>query len=530
MKTSPSRLNIFIILSLLAIVALSMLMAGLLFYNRSARILTEVYNKEIIRDLEQISRSASEQIAITDALYLQLMSNMVIRNNLDPAAEGYRSTSPRERRLETERQLGDILVNHYLWNNGMLRAVYIYDSEGNASSFSQPTVYDSEAAYEVMLASDLSNPRLQFGAHQEAADSLFITKNAYSIHTGERIATIVTDIDIDAWAQTFTAGTDDNWLIFLYNQNFWLTFGADMPESEIVSAIQNNANSQNGFQELVVNDRSYFLVSQSFAESGLVSVVAAPRDYLMSELDESLASFVAWYSLIALLSIGFTVVACFLITRPLHRQRILLKEAEIKALQAQINPHFLFNVLNTIAWKAEIEGKSEIYQMTLSLGELLRANILSIDRELVTLGEELEYTQFYVYLQQQRFGDKFTMEIKNEGVAEDFLLPRFSLQTLVENAILHGFEPKPDDGEKNFLTIQLAPAGEGMSVTVRDNGVGFPADFEIERIVPAGRGTHTHIGLRNLRERLILLGGKKSRLSIKREGNDTVVSFWLPKM
>jgi sensor histidine kinase YesM len=227
---------------------------------------------------------------------------------------------------------------------------------------------------------------------------------------------------------------------------------------------------------------------------------------------------------------GFTAVACFLVTRPLHRQRMLLKEAEIKALQAQINPHFLFNVLNTLAWKAEIEGNSEIYQMALSLGELLRANILSIDKDLVTLQEELEYSRYYVYLQQQRFGDKFTMEVENEGVAADFLLPRFSIQPLVENAILHGFEPKPDDGQKSLLTIKIAPADGGINVAVRDNGVGFPADFEIERIVPSGRGTHTHIGLRNLRERLILLGGKKSRLSIKREGNDTVVSFWLPQM
>jgi hypothetical protein len=381
-----------------------------------------------------------------------------------------------------------------------------------------------------MLANDLSEPRLQLRSHPASGEAIFFAKNIYSIHTGERIATIVTDIDIDVWAQTFTAGTDENWLIFLYNKNMWLTFGQDMPEYEIVSAIQNAANSQNGFQEIAIGKTEYFLVSQTLAEAGLVSVVAAPRDYLFRELDESLASFIAWYSLIALVSMGFTAAVCFLVTRPLHRQQMLLKETEIKALQAQINPHFLFNVLNTIAWKAEIEGKSDIYQMALSLGELLRANILSIDKDFVTLREELDYTQYYVYLQQQRFGDKFTMKIENEGVADDFLLPRFSIQPLVENAILHGFEPKPDEGEKCLLTIAISPQNEGVSVTVRDNGVGFPADFEIERLVPSGRGTHTHIGLRNLRERLILLGGKKSRLSIRREGGDTVVSFWLPQI
>jgi hypothetical protein len=467
-------------------------------------------------------------MAVIEDIHRQLGSNMAIRDNLDPVAETFHSKNTDMRRLETERQMSDMLNSHYLWREEVLRGVYLFDREGEGASFAQPSVSNAEAAYEALLASDLSEPRLQIRATRASADSLFFVKNIYSIVTGERIATSVVEVDIDAWAQSFVAGTDENWLLLLYNADMRLTFGEGLPDSEIIMAIQAAAERQDGFQEIEVDKDHYFMVSQTLSESGLISVIAAPRDYLFRDLDESLASFLAWYSLIAVVSVGIAAAACFLIARSVHRQQILLKEAEIKALQAQINPHFLFNVLNTIAWKAEIEGKSDIYQMALSLGELLRANILSIDRDYVTLREELAYTQYYVYLQQQRFGDKFTMRIENEGVGDDFLLPRFSIQPLVENAILHGFEPKPDDGEKCLLTIKITAKDAGISVEVRDNGVGFPADFEIEKIVPSGRGTHTHIGLRNLRERLIMLGGQKSRLRIWKEGNDTVVSFWLP--
>jgi len=214
--------------------------------------------------------------------------------------------------------------------------------------------------------------------------------------------------------------------------------------------------------------------------------------------------------------------------RSLYEQNILLKNAEIKALQAQIDPHFLYNVMNTIAWKAEIGGNSEVYDMILSLCDILQANALSNDKAFVTLKEELDYVQLYLYLQQKRFDGKFAVEVDYDGVPETVRVPRFSIQPLVDNAILHGFEPLPDDGPRWLLTIRVKPDGNGIRVWVEDNGAGFPDGFDIGKLKPAKDGNHSHIALSNLNQRLIWIGGSKNGLSISKVDERTTVSFWLP--
>lgn len=87
------------------------------------------------------------------------------------------------------------------------------------------------------------------------------------------------------------------------------------------------------------------------------------------------------------------------------QKQLLLKSSEIRALQSQMNPHFLFNVLNTVAWKAQMSDNEEIYQMIISLGEFLKINTLSREKDYVRLAQEIEYVKFYVYLQQMRFED-----------------------------------------------------------------------------------------------------------------------------
>jgi sensor histidine kinase YesM len=178
------------------------------------------------------------------------------------------------------------------------------------------------------------------------------------------------------------------------------------------------------------------------------------------------------------------------------------------------------------------------------------------DKAFVTLKEELDYARFYIYLQQQRFGGKFEVDIDAGGVPEDTPVPRFCIQPLVENAILHGFEPQPDDGRAQALTVRVSPEGEGLRVRVEDNGVGLPDGFSAdagnentgfrELSMKRGReggtrtrlgvgladkhtdGKHSGVALKNLNARLVLLGGKKSRLSAFTEGGKTVVTFWLP--
>lgn len=126
------------------------------------------------------------------------------------------------------------------------------------------------------------------------------------------------------------------------------------------------------------------------------------------------------------------------------QKQLLLKNAEIRSLRAQMNPHFLFNILNTIAWKAEMCDNEEIYQMVISLGELLKMNTLFKDQDFITLEQEMKYVKFYIYLQQMRFEDKISCSIQIPEHLLTCKIPCFCIQPLVENAIVHGLEPKKE--------------------------------------------------------------------------------------
>ncbi|MDR0197731.1 MAG: histidine kinase [Oscillospiraceae bacterium] len=579
-RRKANRLNVFIVLSIFAVTVLTTFMAGILFYVKSAETLTAIYSDELIRELDQINGNVRDQIAIVDSLFPTLVSSIPIYNNLEPAAEGYERKEPQERRLEIERQMSYILVNNFLWSENLLEGVYIFDSEGVCSVFS---VYETHkaAAQTAVETADPAAVSVQIQTRGEDDDSIWFVKNIFSMYTGGKIAAIAVDINKSEWARVCSDGTDENWIILLYDEKITLLLENCASEDEI-DAIKSAAKSRDGFQKISVLNTQYFMASHNIEASGLTSAVAASEGYFMRDLSEARVSFLSDYAPIALAAMVVTVLISFFITKPikqmtdyvrevttnkvaakrpkvmfreldeyveafvemlnqleiyysdLREQQVLLKNAEIKALQAQMTPHFLFNVLNTIAWTAEIEGKSEIYRMVMSLSELLRANILSKDKDFVSLKEELDYARFYIYLQRQRFGEKFEAEIDGGGVAEETRVPRFCIQPLVENAILHGFEPLPDDGRDKRLKVTVTPENGGIRVLVEDNGEGFPDGFSLEDAAPVGEGApleesaHAGIGLRNLNRRLVLLLGAESGLSISSGGGKTSVTFVLP--
>ena len=585
-KPKMVRLNVFITLSMFFTVALSMLLAGALFYFSSARILASVYRKGIVERLEQINRNANDKIVIIDSLFSYFMSNTIIRENLDPVTPAYHDKSTIERRLETERQMSYMIVTNYLWSEGLLNAVYIFDARGNyAGIFSNKSPNEQLAeARKIYNKFDRTATALRI-IRGESEQSIYFIKNIFSMYSGEKIAAILVKINEDKWKKICSAGTDENWLIMMYSPDFILNLGDSFSDIDGIAAI---TKGNSGFKESTFHGKDYFIASQNVDYTNLVSVVAAPKEYLLYDMNTTLHTFIFLYVIIILISLVVITLLSYVVTNPLnkmiayvrtvsknhdetdvesgisaialkamfvefsefvsafydmlnrlkmyytdlHKQQILLKNAEIKALQAQIAPHFLFNVLNTIAWKAEISGNTDIYRMILFLSELLRANILSNDRDFIALKEELTYVRYYIQLQQQRFEDKFTVKILFNEKLSGSPVPRFSIQTLVENAISHGIEPLSEGGRLIVRVFQapaeLSSEKSRIHVEVEDNGVGFPEDFDINAATPLDDSSHTHFGLKNLNQRLILFG--ESGLSIRREKAHTIVSFRIPEI
>lgn len=145
------------------------------------------------------------------------------------------------------------------------------------------------------------------------------------------------------------------------------------------------------------------------------------------------------------------------------------RELEYQILQSQINPHFLYNTLNSIKWMATIQNATGIAEMTTALSRLLK-NVSKGTEQMIPLSEELSLLKDYATIQSYRYGGVITMDYEIDDNLLDCLVPRFSLQPLVENSVFHGIEAKGSDG---IIKVSAVKDCEDMLLTVEDNGVGM---------------------------------------------------------
>lgn len=203
------------------------------------------------------------------------------------------------------------------------------------------------------------------------------------------------------------------------------------------------------------------------------------------------------------------------------------RKYELQALQAQINPHFLYNTLDSIIWMAETND-SNIVAMTEALAKLFRIS-LNKGNEEISLERELEHVKNYLIIQSMRYADKFTYEISAEPGVERCRTIKLILQPIVENCIYHGIKKKRGTGK---ITIRAYRREQNLIIEVSDDGCGMPEEIcrkilsdEIESENTSGSG----IGVKNVNERIQLRFGKKYGLSYSsEEGVGTTVTYVLP--
>lgn len=204
---------------------------------------------------------------------------------------------------------------------------------------------------------------------------------------------------------------------------------------------------------------------------------------------------------------------------------------EYRLLQSQINPHFLYNTLNSIKWMATIQNATGIAEMTLALSRLLK-NISKGTSTFVSIRQEFELLDDYFAIQKYRYGGMITMNyIIEEEALLDNEIPRFSLQPIVENAIFHGIEPA---GRAGIIQIRLfAPDAQTVQVDVTDNGLGIEEE-KLKRLLaeetPTEGSFFRNVGISNVHKRLQYTYGKSFGLCVKSEaGVYTTVSTLLPR-
>ena len=188
-------------------------------------------------------------------------------------------------------------------------------------------------------------------------------------------------------------------------------------------------------------------------------------------------------------------------------QERLLKEAQMRSLQAQINPHFLLNTLATVRALARKHGAKDIQQIVDDLSALFTYSAYGADK-MITLEEDIRLIQRYIAIQNVRFGNKFDLQINIPDTLKDVLMPPLVLQTIVENSIIHGLENKMGPGTISIAADRVN--GQYMHIIIHDDGQGM--ESAVAERINAGKRAGDHIGLQNARQRLKLCFGEGSKL------------------
>ncbi len=270
-------------------------------------------------------------------------------------------------------------------------------------------------------------------------------------------------------------------------------------------------------------DRQFFMLF-------VIAFAEACRGWLARAFPHRLFALVAhppWLRVLVCLSAPITVGVALKVWNALRtemsleEQKRLLLEARLDALQRQINPHFLFNTLNSIASLAR--SKPELArEMTVKLANILRA-LLRDHTSYVPLREELKFTDDYLDIEVVRFGaDKLRVEKEIDPATLEVMVPSILLQPLIENSIKHGLEPRINGGT---VTVRSRIAGDCIQIEVADDGIGIGNRPISELRRSSGAG----IGIKNVQERLEVLYGDRARFEVvSNPGRGTLVSIEIP--
>jgi two-component system sensor histidine kinase YesM len=213
-----------------------------------------------------------------------------------------------------------------------------------------------------------------------------------------------------------------------------------------------------------------------------------------------------------------------------QKSEIELRQNEIKfkMMASQINPHFLFNALESIRMKSHLRGQGDIAQVVRMLGKMMRKN-LEVGNGKIELQSEIETVNCYLAIQKFRYDDRLTFELNVDPGAAQLRIPPLIIQPLVENSVVHGLENRIEGG---IVRVDIRVEGQQIIVQVSDNGAGIPESrmHEIRQLLESKEDVETSsIGLRNVHLRLQLTYGPSYGLTIASQiGFGTQVSFALP--
>ena len=225
-------------------------------------------------------------------------------------------------------------------------------------------------------------------------------------------------------------------------------------------------------------------------------------------------------------SFGHMVLRIQQLMSTVRQEEINLRKTELKALQAQINPHFLYNTLDSIAWMCEQGRSADAVKMIHALARLFRISI-SRGHELIPIAKEIEHAENYLEIQKYRYKNQFTYTFHVDPGCLDYYCNKITLQPIIENAIMHGLDLLVEEGHIDVCVVQ---DGEDILFSVEDDGVGMSRE-QAEAILRQDAQDRTGIGMKNVNDRLQIYFGRQYGLRVSSELDiGTRVEIRMPKI
>ncbi len=307
----------------------------------------------------------------------------------------------------------------------------------------------------------------------------------------------------------------------------WRVIGVSYVDELITKKVQNVAALLLGLLLLVL----FAAICSSLVFSRMISRPVKRLIQAMGEFEDSASDFtyhaVEGSREIGELSqsFGHMVVQIQQLMEKVREEEITLRKAELRALQAQINPHFLYNTLDAIGWLCEEERTQDAVEMVNALAKLFRISI-SKGHEMITVEKELEHARSYLKIEKFRY-KQFTYSFDIEEECLHYYCNKITLQPIIENAIYHGLDRMVDEGE---IQIGVHSRGENLVFTVEDNGIGMTRE-QCREILEGSAGDKTGIGIRNVNNRIKIYFGEQYGIQIDSELDEgTKVTIVMPKL
>lgn len=274
---------------------------------------------------------------------------------------------------------------------------------------------------------------------------------------------------------------------------------------------------------------SIFLILRfsSFITKPITALVSAMKEVEKEQLDITLPETSPLREM-SEINQGFNKMVSRLdmLINSVYKSRLARQEAQLKSLQSQINPHFLFNTLQLISWKAYEYEATPVCDMLGSLSYMLETDLYSDDKNTFTLAEEVEYIRQYSKIIRCKYNDKIRIILDIPEELLDSRIPKLILQPFLENSITHGLAPKPSPGQ---VCLSVRREGPDLNITIQDDGTGIRSGIlQTIKQPSASQGGH-HIALNNIQDRIHLLYGNAYGFTIESQLNEgTTIYLKIP--